>query len=964
MSVQFICPTADCNKKLSVTDEKAGQKVRCPKCREVIQAPLQSGDVAQTMATDKSETSNEVSGLKILEPLLELRGKGSGVLALEEELAQGGMGKVMLCSDKSLERGVAMKIMRASIAGSPEHRLRFLEEAQITGQLEHPNIVPVHELGKDEEGNLYFTMKHVKGHSLGQLLSDLKGSPSRDAGYSKLDTGKTGRPPTSSIQYPVSLPHLLTLFLKICDAIAFAHSKGVIHRDLKPDNIMVGDYGEVLVMDWGLAKVTGQGEGETGGQADTARGRQENEIRESETLMEGVSTHDEPLPSTPPRPPTLQASQTLSSLRTHVDEALTMEGAIQGTPAYMPPEQAEGKIDEIDHRSDIYSLGAILYEILTLERPFTGKTPNEILVHVIEGKVEPPGKRAPKRNIPKELSAIAMKAMEGNRRRRYQSVGELQNDINLYLEGRSVSAKEDSPFEAISKLIRRNKGVTSAIASAALILIAVTGFFLVHLKKERDESRASEARATTNLKRALNEEKLRKQAALKSSKILAEQSVQAAGTGFFKDAMLRAELAKQATPSGPWGDYAFGYLEYERKELEAAEKHLLKAIASDKKHKPANATLALVRTAMGKHKEAIAAIGDIESVNDWRSLASLGEAFYKLGDFDRSYEAYLKAEELVGKDEAASNEEKGNTKYNRMRANAWALSKGLPEKYKSLKPYKARDLAKAKLREVDPVHGHTFKFKYEFENSVWTTLNLSRHRARFLQPLLGLQLRILKAHDTLVDDLTPLRGMPLEHLDMSHARVTDLRPLSGMPLKFLNVARCKDLRSLEGLETTELQRLIIDETQTFDLSPLKGLPLTHLHAERTRISDVSPLFNCPLAHLGISGTKITDLTQVGKIKTLKSIGLRQWHIRDLSPLKDLKLTSAYMSLGTIKSIEALRDMPLHSLKLPGCNELRDLSPLKGKKLKHLVLPVKGKLSKASLAIVKELQEAGCQVEWE
>ncbi|MDP6506067.1 MAG: hypothetical protein QF886_20755, partial [Planctomycetota bacterium] len=513
--------------------------------------------------------------------------------------------------------------------------------------------------------------------------------------------------------------------------------------------------------------------------------------------------------------------------------------------------------------------------------------------------------------------------------------------INLYLEGRSVSAKEDSPFEAISKLIRRNKGVTSAIASAALILIAVTGFFLVHLKKERDESRASEARATTNLKRALNEEKLRKQAALKSSKILAEQSVQAAGTGFFKDAMLRAELAKQATPSGPWGDYAFGYLEYERKELEAAEKHLLKAIASDKKHKPANATLALVRTAMGKHKEAIAAIGDIESVNDWRSLASLGEAFYKLGDFDRSYKAYLKAEELVGKDEAASNEEKGNTKYNRMRANAWALSKGLPEKYKSLKPYKARDLAKAKLREVDPVHGHTFKFKYEFENSVWTTLNLSRHRARFLQPLLGLQLRILNAHDTLVDDLTPLRGMPLEHLDMSHARVTDLRPLSGMPLKFLNVARCKDLRSLEGLETTELQRLIIDETQTFDLSPLKGLPLTHLHAERTRISDVSPLFNCPLAHLGISGTKITDLTQVGKIKTLKSIGLRQWHIRDLSPLKDLKLTSAYMSLGTIKSIEALRDMPLHSLKLPGCNELRDLSPLKGKKLKHLVLPVKG-----------------------
>ncbi len=170
MSIEFICPTVDCKKRLSVRDEKAGGKIRCPNCREIILAPVQSGDAPQTLAANDPEHSVDSSAVEQLEPILEERGRARGTLGHEKEIAQGGMGKVMLCSDMSLDRSVAMKIMQAGIAESEEHRLRFLEEAQITGKLEHPNIVPVHELGKDGEGNLYFTMKHVKGQSLGEIL--------------------------------------------------------------------------------------------------------------------------------------------------------------------------------------------------------------------------------------------------------------------------------------------------------------------------------------------------------------------------------------------------------------------------------------------------------------------------------------------------------------------------------------------------------------------------------------------------------------------------------------------------------------------------------------------------------------------------------------------------------------------------------------------------------------------------
>ncbi len=333
------------------------------------------------------------------------------------EVGSGGMGVIRLIYDKDIRRYVAMKVMTYEGEPTPGQLERFIEEAQIMGQLEHPAIVPIHELGVTGAGEAYFTMKMVRGMTLRDMsLEDF------------------------------TFSELMGTFLKICDAIAFAHAKGVIHRDIKPGNIMVGEYGEVLVMDWGLAKTRGA----------------------KDALDEVVTT-----------------------IRSGDDATKTLEGSVAGTPAYIPPEQAKGRTRDIDERSDIYALGAVLYEMLTLRPPFAGEDSAEMLAKAIRGNPEPPVTAAPDRHVPRELSAVCMKAMKYSRQDRYQTVKEFSADIRLFLEGRAVSAKEDTFAEAVVKMVRRNKQVSVAIAVAALLLVAVGAVSVYNIREERDRAVAA-----------------------------------------------------------------------------------------------------------------------------------------------------------------------------------------------------------------------------------------------------------------------------------------------------------------------------------------------------------------------------------------------------------------------------------------------------------------------------------------
>src|SRR5256885_1047639 len=288
-----------------------------------------------------------------------------------------------------------MKKLRAGVSGLEEDMLRFVKEAQATGRLEHPNIVPVHDLGVDGEGRIYFTLKYVKGLSLKEVIRGR-----RDA--TQLEDKRKFRDVFSSRQ-------MIEILISVCNAVAYAHSKDIIHRDLKPDNIMLGKFGEVLVMDWGLAKILSQHISE--------------ESAKAEAFLD-------------------------LNLRATLDSNMTMEGSIAGTPAYMSPEQAAGKISELDQRTDIYALGAILYEILCGFPPYRGSGALALVKQVVDGP--PPALKsiagsAGFNPIPRELKAICERAMARKPQDRYATASLLRDDLQAYLENQPVSASPDTP---------------------------------------------------------------------------------------------------------------------------------------------------------------------------------------------------------------------------------------------------------------------------------------------------------------------------------------------------------------------------------------------------------------------------------------------------------------------------------------------------------------------------------------
>ncbi|TET31366.1 MAG: tetratricopeptide repeat protein [Planctomycetota bacterium] len=442
----IICPK--CLKKYDITKLRNGQKIRCSGCKETIpiRKNVEYSDAeliaSRLIASDVSIDSDAKDSLE--EEFNPDFGEDEALpktrYVIHEEVARGGMGRILSVLDPSLDREVAMKVLLAFGKVTKKQVQRFITEAKVTGRLEHPNIVPVHELGLDPSGGAYFTMKMVRGRSLADILRGLR------------------RKKTKAIK-EFTTARLLNIFVSICDAVAFAHSRDVIHRDLKPENIMVGDYGEVLVMDWGLAKILG----------------------EDDVHRESVA---------------LSKEATKGRLK-------TLDGTVMGTPAFMSPEQARGHLDKMDQRSDVYSLGAILYEILTLQTPYTGNSALEIIEQVKRKTPASPEQRAPARNISRELSEVAMKCLARKRSERYKDVRALKSEIEAYMAGRVLKEVEYNIIEVAWKWIKRNKAIVGG-ATAAIVALTL-GIVLMSVKAGRD--RINEAKSNlTAAKEFLEEE--------------------------------------------------------------------------------------------------------------------------------------------------------------------------------------------------------------------------------------------------------------------------------------------------------------------------------------------------------------------------------------------------------------------------------------------------------------------------
>jgi PAS domain S-box-containing protein len=385
--------TPDPNNKMALANSEEDAKATLP---------------AETILREMAPTPADISSIAAQSkapPITTSSGNRYGFTKIH---ASGGIGRVWLARDHDLDRDVAIKELLPENVGHGKTVARFLREARLTGQLEHPGIVPVYELAT-RGGSHFYAMRFVRGRTLSAAVQ---------AYHANRIDGRDD---------PLEFVALLTAFVTVCQTVAYAHSRGVLHRDLKGDNVILGDFGEVIVLDWGLAKLMGQ-------------------------------------------PEEVESDQDQTALTNAQDAGLTLQGEVVGTPAYMAPEQAEGRLNQIDERTDVFGLGAIFYEILTGQPPFVGLTTLEVLKRAVQGSPALPHELWPE--VPAGLEPICLKAMAKDPQKRYSSASELAQEVQRWQDVQRRQAEDALRQQTIilrSILNNMSEGVLVADAEGKLI---------------------------------------------------------------------------------------------------------------------------------------------------------------------------------------------------------------------------------------------------------------------------------------------------------------------------------------------------------------------------------------------------------------------------------------------------------------------------------------------------------------
>jgi serine/threonine protein kinase len=712
-------------------------------------------------------------------------------------IAQGGMGVVMQARDLRIRRTVAMKVMKSSSQFSRESVLRFIDEAQLTGQLEHPNIVPVYELGIDPHGETFYTMKFVKGITLDDVIRGLR-------------TGK----PKIIAKYPLAM--LVTIFQKICDAVAFAHSKGVVHRDLKPENVMIGSYGEVLVMDWGLAKNL-------------------------------TTVHRSSAPSPPDSSKNAAVRETAAADGRGFQ---TMNGVIVGTPPYISPEQARGELDRIDTRSDIYVLGEILYSILTLRPPVTGENVHDVVEKILSSQIPSPlsfnnphktsrGRisktphdgeigliHCPGRRIPEGLSAVAMKAMNTDAEGRYQAVVEMQADITAWQGGFATKAERAGMGTHLRLFVGRHKAEVALLGFVFLIFNVVILGLIYQLAQERNLAQESAEHALERNKRA-------------------------------------SEIQRRATEAGP-EFYRTAQRSLEDGQLDDALAAVEFAIAQVPDEPEYVSLRGRILQSMFRWKDALEAYGQVIEIDDGNEDALLNIDFTRSVLQNASHKGEASAEDLdrfhahlLGQGRAEE-------------AVALLQKMTVARRTALFEPTWAVYFAKNKLG----------KFQVLENQSLWVDLSKSRFRsARKLEKLRRAPVTGLDLAESAFEDAAALEGLPLKRLILSHTSVGNIQALSRMPLEELSIDHCTQVEDLAPLQGLPVKKLDLQNTRVSDLRPLVGGSIRELNLQGCeRLVDLQPLMcmtGLEVLHLPTQCQEIRFLKEHPNLKYISHQGVSE-----------------------------------------------------------------------------------------
>ena len=866
-----------------------------------------------------------------------------------KSIGRGGMKMVIQVKDRDTMRDIAMAVFPDAANRPAADLRRFIDEARITASLEHPNIVPVHDIGIDATGAPYFTMKLLRGETLASVLKKLDAG---DPEYKKLYT----------------LPALLRIFNRVCDAVAFAHSKGVIHLDLKPENIQIGDFGEVLLMDFGLAKIISKADEDE---------QKEAPVYTNQTYIPGV----------------------------------TVDGITKGTPGYMAPEQAAGKNSLKDFRSDVYSLGAILYSIATYQNPLADQSNmKQMMLDTVNGNIIPPQERAPERMIPNGLDAVIRKAMSVRLPSRYQSVKELRDEIRAFLAGFPTQAEKAGLVKQFLLFIRRNKITFPAITLSIFLLLVIT-FYAIQ----------------DSAKRKTGWSELYKD-------VYTDQNISAENHAFYNSTLFVKVPAWGMSAQGLHmrsGEWFF----LEKMNMGAGQRVVLKYIPTKGSslkislhtglepldyawENPVGYTVVL--SAFGgaldliyrNEKKGLGTIlvssdtgivpGELNTivierdsehfsvkVNDEEILEATDLFPLKTGnvgsfgvraDGDGVILQSLDLSRLVLPEKAspliaadvllernyyldaveqymiiADNYESGPIA-DRALAKAYvAASTFIEDKgkrdgicdsiRKKLKPRMSKFVYRQLILETDAVT-YWKDGKYSLALKVLEQLFKETPSTTVMLKILQLPHKKLPpaVAEAMLDYIA--RNTRLTRLDLSGFGITSLKKLNNMGLRFLNCSG-NQLTSLEGLEKMPLEFLNCSNNRITSLEPLRYIAIKTLSCSHNRISSLEPVNMSRLMALDVSFNALTDLNHISgkELNTLRVRGNKitslvplsglplrvldagQTEVSDLSPLRGMPLENLLLDHTAIADLSTIQDIKFISLSLYNCKQLKDLRPL-------------------------------------
>ncbi len=973
---------------------------------------------SNTKVKSSSGVGAEGSGLTSFLKSSGIRGsKGSGSssgddsLALDkyeigEKIAEGGMGAILSASDLNIKRKVAMKVLLKGRQKSTENIFRFIEEGQVTGQLEHPSIVPVYELGFNDSGEVYYTMKLVRGTTLKDILKKI---------------GKND--PETLALFP--LVRLLTIFQKVCDAMAFAHSKGIVHRDLKPENIMIGDYGEVLVMDWGLAKNIGTNDGMAVNsirfQTDSPNPKSvksktispdqtssdttvNTKLSQSQTNTTSTETKTDSFKS---KSSTISATRGIDSLFTDVssDSMNTLDGQIMGTPNFMAPEQATGQIEKIDGRTDIYALGGILYNILTLRVPIAGKSLTEMMVNIVKGNIPPPicfnlgAKKlkdkhmedkiqrrefphCPSGKIPTSLSAVTMKALALKQELRYQTVQELQADIEAYQGGFATSAEEASFMKLIALMIMRNKGVSVATIASLIIVVSLTIHFVyrLHLKNEALYAEKLTVIAQSKQLETQRDELLERKAILEKQKITLEE--QKGTLEKQKDILEKQKSAlieeKQKTESERLAkekemlqkqmemqakNEALEAKEAERMAKEAALASELNALRAAEESRIAEERERLAKEEEAKKREEVSITSAPEFVKKAKTLATelkwdkAMEAIETAISLDKFHSEawFVKAWLHIGNLEFSQAVKALENSGEIDNANILTLAKSYEEKLSNrgdeLNIYQLRELTKIVKAKQDFVLGdrlyqltiteeneildRLYKIKIELRKA---NLEISDIHYSFTFGEDSISLDLSK--NTGLRNIWPLSGLPITNLNLAATQVEDIRPLKGMPLKVLQIPAKQPADISMLIMDMPLEEIHLHGKPSIDFTQISTVSSAQIHLHLYGFDDPEDykleFFNKVLisqTHLHLHGPAFDNLNLFLQIPITR-LSFHNTAINDITALEGKKIEYLDITGMQIRNIKTIAFMPLVHLNLAD-TLVTDITQLNGMSLMYL-----------------------------